>query len=148
MASWWVTAGRPLVRPAAVASMAPVQTVATTAPASWAAAIAAGSSPRSASALAPWGARSFQPPPGTTSRSVRSGSSGPSGRTRRPWDPVTSAAPSSATRSTWRPAPPMVAALRSTSSGPMASSSSNPSNTTTAIRIGRSLPGWTLIRAA
>ena len=57
MASWWVTAGRPLVRPAAVASMAPVQTVATTAPASWAAAIAAGSSPRSASALAPWGAR-------------------------------------------------------------------------------------------
>ena len=32
----------------------------------------------------------------------------------------------------------MVAALRSTSSGPMASSSSKPSNTTTAIRIWRS----------
>ena len=81
MAPWWVTAGRPWVRPAAVASMAPVQTVATTAPARWAAAIAAGSSPRSASALAPWAPRSFQPPPGITSRSVASGSSRPSGRT-------------------------------------------------------------------
>jgi hypothetical protein len=41
-----------------------------------------------------------------------------------------------------------LAALRSTSSGPMASSSSKPSKTTTAIRNLTLLSGWTSARAA
>ena len=111
--------------PAAASSIAPVHTDATVVPPRWISAIRAGKSPRWASPHAPAPSRVFQPPPGTITMSeVPEGP--PSTTKRAPWEAVIVAAPWAPTNSAWMSAP-FSCAVRSTSYGPSASSSSNPS---------------------
>src|SRR4051812_17614937 len=117
--------------PAAASSIAPVHTDATVAPPRWISAIRSGTSPRWASPHAPVPSRVFQPPPGTTTMSqAREGPR--SSRKRAPWEAVIVAAPWAPTSSAWISAP-FSSAVRSTSYGPSASSSSNPSKRMTSI---------------
>jgi len=109
------------------ASSEPVQTLANHRTDGASSASRAGSTPRSACALKPSGARFSQPPPGTISPSGRPNAAGMRRVAPRM---LTMSSGSRATNSTSRPA------LDSTSNGPKASISSNPSKRTISIACG------------
>ncbi len=89
------------------------------------AAIARGNSPREASARAPCGARSLQPPPGTISKSGES-ERVPWGTIRVPWEAVMVERSVSVTSRTSK-RPVASPAPANSSNGPKTSSSSHPS---------------------
>jgi hypothetical protein len=122
----FVVAYRPASSPALASSNEPVHTAANQRADGATSASRAGSTPRWACAHEPSGAWFSQPPPGTTTPSGEPSAAGMRNVTPRM---LTTSPGSSATNPTSRPA------LDSTSNGPKASISSNPSNTTISIRM-------------